>query len=65
MTTFSLKIELGNDAMQTGYDVGTALRDCAKRLDFDGLTVGTWGPIRDVNGNEVGGFEVVEESEGS
>lgn len=61
MDRFTLTIELGNDAMQTKYDVAEALREIADRLDQQ-LT--EWGyaermTLRDDNGNTVGlfGFE--------
>ena len=61
---FTLEIELGNDAMQTPADVRETLMDIAalkgtlahltKFGCFDA------GNIRDVNGNIVGKWEVVE-----
>lgn len=56
---FSLRIELGNDAMQTPEDIVEALRSVARKLE-GGDTEGT---IRDLNGNTVGSFEI-EEDEG-
>jgi hypothetical protein len=60
--TFTLKIELGNDAMQTYDDIAAALRKVAARLNSGGNTVIdedadlaiTGGRIKDVNGNTVG-----------
>jgi len=49
---FTLSIELGNAAMQTGRDVADLLRRVADRLD-DGLPDGP-RPVRDLNGNTVG-----------
>jgi hypothetical protein len=56
---FTLEIELGNDAMQTGYDVACALNGAA-------LSVTSTSPvettetryIRDANGNAVGTWQV-------
>jgi hypothetical protein len=62
--TFTLKIELGNTAMQTGADVAEAVRGVADRLD------GLYGyhrleecakdgyKVRDINGNTVGEWEI-------
>ncbi|MHB8565339.1 MAG: hypothetical protein ACYDDA_15730 [Acidiferrobacteraceae bacterium] len=59
---FTLEIELGNDAMRTGADVGRALRhstdrDLSLRIDED-LDSRDSGTIRDVNGNTVGTWQV-------
>lgn len=54
--TFSLTIELGNDAMQSGHDLAAALRHVASVLDGSCLTPGESmppGTIRDLNGNRV------------
>ena len=56
MSEFRLRIELGNEAMQTAEDVAEALRRTAKRLEM----IGQQGPILDTNGNLVGGFEFHE-----
>lgn len=61
MSAFTLTIELGNDAMQTGADVGHALRAVADRLDyFTDREAGDVTPfaIRDLNGNTVGAWQV-------
>lgn len=50
---FSLKIELGNAAMQSGPDVARALREVADRIEH-GLEAR--GSIRDENGNTVGTY---------
>lgn len=61
---FLLQIELGNDAMQTGQDVASALDLIAEpRATLPTLTMlsdGDSGNIRDSNGNTVGKWEVVE-----
>lgn len=55
---FSLEIELGNAAMQTGDDVAEALRKVAQKLAdaYDGTNLPDWesGTIKDANGNAVG-----------
>jgi hypothetical protein len=57
---FTLEIELGNDAMTTGYNVAAALRrvsgQVAELVKKD--LPGAEGAIRDVNGNTVGKWEV-------
>jgi hypothetical protein len=50
---FTLKIELGGDAMQSGPDVAAALRDVADKIEH-GLEAR--GSIVDVNGNTVGTY---------
>jgi hypothetical protein len=56
---FILKIELGNEAMQTPQDIAQALREAAGSLD--GLVpeaTRASGSIRDLNGNRVGKWEI-------
>ena len=60
MPQFILKINLGNDAMITGYDIAGALRDIANKIndnedmrDFSGTK-----RIMDLNGNYVGSWMV-------
>jgi hypothetical protein len=53
-STFTLNIDLGNDAMQSGPDVADALRDVADRVEQGH----TFGKIIDGNGNTVGEFIV-------
>lgn len=59
---FVLTLELGNDAMQTASDIARALRETASKLvqgGYDNVAnVGDAGPIRDDNGNRVGGWHV-------
>lgn len=59
---FILSIELGNDAMQSQDDIARAIRDLSKTLRTYATervpTVGDSGPIRDDNGNRVGGWHV-------
>ena len=54
-TYFTIKIELGNDAMQTPDHVATVLAKLANQVlgCCDEWTV-TAGKLRDVNGNTVG-----------
>ena len=53
--TFVLRIELGNDAMQTLDDIARALERTAEHLH---VTYATQGRIYDENGNGVGSYEV-------
>lgn len=65
---FTLEIELGNEAMQTPFDVGKALVNVGLLLNsheagsfktFEELDAyDRKGSIRDVNGNTVGKWEV-------
>lgn len=52
---FTLKIALGNDAMNSPEEVAAALRAVADRLDA-GRTQGT---ILDANGNTVGTWDLI------
>jgi len=54
MSTFTLKITLGNEAMQTGSDIARALRDIADDIADQDQMSGTGGNIMDDNGNSVG-----------
>lgn len=56
--TFTLTIELGNDAMQTGFDVTRVLVEVGYKLDRHPLTKVDGGNILDANGNSVGQWEV-------
>jgi hypothetical protein len=51
---FTLTIELGNDAMQSGEDVANALVEIAADLRVGQES----GRIRDYNGNTVGSWEL-------
>ncbi len=60
---FTLEIELGDEAMQTYNDIGYALQQTAAvmfRHDQD-EPVESSNPIRDLNGNIVGGWVVIDE----
>jgi len=50
---FTLKIRLGNAAMQTPEDVATALQELAPKMEMCDAT-GDYGRIMDHNGNHVG-----------
>lgn len=52
MRKFTLRIEMGNEAMQTSEDVGDALWAVANRLNC-GMDLRS-GEILDYNGNKVG-----------
>lgn len=54
--TFTLTIDLGNDAMRTAADVADALEAVAARVRADGLQAHAQS-IRDANGNRVGSWE--------
>jgi hypothetical protein len=59
MSKFTLQIILGNEAMQTPYDVAEALRDLADKIeDCDPDFKDEYGKIMDMNGNSVGTWKV-------
>ena len=58
MNEFTLRIKMGNEAMQTPEDVAASLRDVANRLDW-GMYRRS-GEILDYNGNKVGEWEFTE-----
>jgi hypothetical protein len=59
--TFVLKIQLGNEEMQSGIDVANALRSTAaenlNRISGK-LAAGEYGYVIDANGNNVGSWEI-------
>ena len=62
---FVLVIELGNDAMQTGWDVAATLRRVASQMDHGDELTGENSDvdlrehaIYDLNGNNVGSYAV-------
>lgn len=63
---FVLTIELGNEAMSTQDDIAQAMQRVGAILRTYGRTrtplIGDSGPIRDSNGNRVGGWHVEGES---
>jgi len=60
MPKFILEIELGNDAMKSDLDIAIALRDCAERIEYDGIMIRpeTRKNVVNINGNKVGYYEV-------
>lgn len=54
--TFTLTVEMGNDAMRTPVDLADAVAAVARRVAV-GERV---GDVRDLNGNTVGNYEFVE-----
>ena len=58
MAQFILKITLGNDAMQTGYDISRVLNALSKRIDSVDNIKGEYGKLMDDNGNTVGSWSV-------
>jgi hypothetical protein len=54
---FTLKIETGSAAMQTGEDIADALRTLAKKASFRDMTPGDVGVVRDINGNTIGEWQ--------
>ena len=64
MTKFTIEIEIGNDAMQTGQDVIAALQaldvlDWSETLsDISDNVKGARGQILDTNGNRIGEWRV-------
>lgn len=57
--TFTLTIELGNDAMQDYVDIASALTKLSERLsDVGGAAKYDGGGVMDLNGNSVGSWEV-------
>jgi hypothetical protein len=58
MAQFTLKITLGNEAMQTGSDIAESLREIANRIEtYDSMKFPET-KIRDINGNSVGTWKV-------
>lgn len=58
MAKFVLTIKLGNAEMETGRDVADALRKVAHRIEDNALPLGDVDAIMDMNGNNVGSWEV-------
>jgi len=52
--TFTLEIELGNEAMRHKTDIETALQAVARKFHGPGLIEDDGGRIFDENGNKVG-----------
>lgn len=61
MPQFRLIIDLGNDAMKTGNDIAKALHNVGVSINSNYTPVVRGdGNIRDINGNVVGHYEVVD-----
>jgi hypothetical protein len=58
MAQFILKITLGNEVMQTGYDIAMVLKALSKRIDSVDDIKGEYGKLMDLNGNTVGSWQV-------
>ena len=63
MPRFILEIEIGNEGTQNGYDVAHMIRDVAFVMQDHGnlskLHCAQPTPIRDINGNVIGKYEVI------
>lgn len=59
MAQFTLKIKLGNEAMQTGNDLAYALKSVSSKIEdnYDKIKNES-GKIMDLNGNTVGSWSV-------
>lgn len=61
--TFTLQIQLGNEAMSDATQLAAALRRVAEKIDsfseLDIFIVRPRGIITDLNGNSVGSYEMV------
>jgi len=64
MSTFLLKIEVGNSAMSNGYDISNALLSIANKLQYvhEEEIKGIGGIVHDINGNVVGNWKVTGKS---
>jgi len=60
---FTLEINLGNEVMQTGADVGYAIERAAERIQFADMVPGDSGVILDTNGNTVGAWSVQNDTD--
>lgn len=61
MSTFTLSIQLGDEAMSSGTDVGRALEKLGLQINM-GSKEFEAGSITDDNGNKVGSYSYGEES---
>ena len=57
LKSFELRVNLGNEAMQTREDVSEAVREVARQLRRSEVGGGV---VLDVNGNTVGRWDFVE-----
>ena len=58
MSKVFMEIELGNEAMQTGYDIATAMQKVSFILEETHIREGLKVAIFDENGNNVGFVKV-------
>lgn len=56
--TFTVTIDLGNDAMRTTYDIQAALQGVIRDIDEADFSAPDRGRIGDINGNTVGTWRV-------
>jgi hypothetical protein len=64
MAKVTLEIELGNDAMQTGEDIATALQKVSfivEEFTQEHIQNGVKVSIFDQNGNNVGALRILED----
>lgn len=60
MAKVIMEIELGNDAMQTGEDIATAMQKVSFIIEEARIEEGLKTHIFDGNGNNVGFLKIVE-----
>lgn len=58
---FRLKIEMGNDTMQTPSDLAQALREMAAKVESEDITESREGKVLDDNGLAVGSWKYHDE----
>jgi hypothetical protein len=58
MSTFVLKIQLGNEAMQTREDIAWALERASRMVRHEHTHICDGAKIRDDNGNIVGSYKI-------
>ena len=60
---FQLNVSMDNAAFEWPHDLSRILRELADKLENRQIYPGMEGPLRDINGNTVGQWEVVEDNE--
>ena len=58
MTQFLLKIDIGNSAVKSGYNVSNLLLGVANKIQYEHDITGAGGNIHDINGNAIGTWKV-------
>ena len=58
MVQFLLKIEMGNSAVKSGYDISNLLLSVANIIQYEHDITGTGGNIHNINGNTIGTWKV-------